>query len=238
MQKTSKLLFAALALSVIAAPVAGMAAEPSGPTYTSEQISNFDLGGLKLGMTAKEAEASLKAAGYEGKFEKTIGDRTTAWQQVDRALFPFRYVAKDGEIRLWSIQFQQKFDVNMSEDALKEKVIAKYGRPTRVENGKLVYESAWPFDRDSAMTCMMLDGNCRMDMVRGNPYKSHSEFEAAFRAAEARPQLRIEIFPKQITVYLTDRAANKAAEEFRMQQAKNAEEDKRRQAAKTLDLGL
>lgn len=216
-----------------------VAADDIGPNYPTEQIVNYDLGGLKLGMTSTEAEASMKAAGYEGKFEARIRDRANAWRQVDRAIFPFRFVSKDGQTRIWYVQFQQTFDVNMSEEAVKQRVVAKYGVPSRVEGGEMIYESAWPFDRVSAQNCLGLgESHCRMGMVRNNPYKSYHELKAAYDAAANRPQLRIEIQPKRIVAHLEDRGAKEEADIFQNQQAKNAEEEKRRKSTKKLDLGL
>jgi hypothetical protein len=227
----------AAVVSVLSTASAGN--EGDGPAYSTEQLANFDLGGLKLGMTAKDAETVMKAAGYEGVFDAQIGERVKGWRQVDRAIFPFRYVAKDGQIRIWYIQFQQQFDVNMSEDTIKEKVIAKYGPPSRIENNEFIYESAWPVGRISAGNCLSLGENyCKMGMVRDNPYKSYSELRAGYDAAANRPQLRIEIKPKQVVAHFEHRGAKEEADTYQKLQARNAEEEKRRKATKKLDLGL
>lgn len=212
-------------------------AENTGPTYSSEQILNFDLAGLKLDMTDVEAANAMKAAGYEGKFDQEISDYVKGWQQVDRAIFPFRYVAKDGKVRLWGIQFKQIFDVNMSEDVLRAKIVEKYGEPTKVDGGELVYETPWPYDKISkreADSCISFGGTFCSD----NPFNSQYELRDAFNAVLQRPQLRVRISPKELVVNLDHRLAQIEAKKFHTDQANAAEEAKRRKASKSLDLGL
>ena len=212
-------------------------AEENGPTYSSEQILNFDLAGLKLNMTDVDAARAMTEAGYEGKWDQEISDYVKGWQQVDRAIFPFRYAAKDGKIRLWSIKYKQIFDVNMSEDILKTKIVEKYGEPTKVENGELVYETPWPYDKikkSDAHSCIVFSGSFCED----NPFESQHELEEAYNNAEMRPQLRVRISPKELVVDLNFRLAVKEAKQFHSDQANAAEDAKRRKASKNLDLGL
>ncbi|MBL0406535.1 hypothetical protein JKG68_21485 [Microvirga aerilata] len=225
------------AFLAMATPASMSHAEEKGPTYSSEQILNFELAGLKLNMTDVDAAKAMTDAGYEGKWDQEISDYVKGWQQVDRAIFPFRYIAKDGKVRLWSVKYKQIFDVNMSEDILKAKITEKYGEPTKIENGDLVYESPWPYDKitkNDAHSCIFFSGS----FCKNNPFKSKHELEVAYNNAEMRPQLRVSIGPKELVVDLNFRLAVEEAKQFHTDQAKAAEEEKRRKASKNLDLGL
>jgi len=238
MQKLAILTIALLA--AVTAPIGATHAN-SGADYTVEHLLKFEVAGLRLGMPAAEAAKVLTESNYEGSYEKKIGDDVKAWVQVDRVVFPSRYVAPDGSVKLWRIRFGQRFDVKVSKDVIRAKLVEKYGEPSKVDNstGELVWEAPWSFSPGTAAVCMASgDPGCwRMALV-GTKFKSGEEFEATYNAEAYRPQLRADIRPDVLYVTLSHTAAKVDADAQAKQMANDAEEAKRRKAASKIDLGL
>lgn len=210
--------------------------------YSAAEIRNFELAGLKLGMSADDAAAAMKAAGYRGSYRSEVDDRAKAWENFDRAIFPFRYIEMDGSVKLSRIEYLQTFEESMSVEGLKAKLIEKYGPPSRFDNatGVYVWESELTLPPNgAAMGCVASgDPNCWRIVLINSGFKTAAEYEAALLAQMRRPELRASIKPKELNIVLSDEERRYAAEQLRNKAAKESEEEKRRNATKKIELGL
>lgn len=207
---------AAFLAAAISLPVFAWAASP-GQTYTADQLRAFTVSGLKLGMTEAEARKAIEDGGFEGRFEKFSKDEEEVygWSKIDQAVFPFRYRAADGSVRLWQMTFKQKFERPQSVEALKAKVVERYGMPTEIldaENqARLTYRVQYKVDHD-------LVGICATSIGAEKPFHCKPAEEAIYEKEIAQPIMQVTIEPTLLRVLLADQetlraaqAANKAA---------------------------
>lgn len=222
---------ALFAAAIAVLPTITMAAEPTGPTYSPDQIRTFAVAGLKTNMTQDEAGKLLKDSGFQGSFSTFSQDEKQAngWAKAEQTAFPFRFKAKDGSIRLWEVAFKQKFDREQSIDGLKAKVINRYGQPTEVVGDTLIYRVSHKIDHARADFCLNY-GNA------GN--NCNGVDEATYWRERRAPELRVQVTPTALTLQLSDQETVLSAEEFFKAEADAAKAKQQTQNTQGTKLGF
>ncbi len=125
----------------------------SGPLFSHDQLYGFALSGIKLGMTAEEAQKILTEKGFEGKFgfgsgKYANGDQTVAngggtfENKIDQLELKIgTYLNPDDNTnRVYKVFFRQKFDTAQDIPTWKAKIKKRYGEePTREEDHVIYY---------------------------------------------------------------------------------------------------
>jgi uncharacterized protein YegP (UPF0339 family) len=212
-------------------PAMAMAAEPTGPTYSPDQVRAFAVAGLKANMTQDEAGKLLKDSGFQGSFSTFSQDEKQAngWAKAEQTVFPFRFKAKDGSIRLWEVAFKQKFDKEQAVDGLKAKVVERYGQPTEVVGDTLIYRVSHKVDHTKVDFCLNY-GNA------GNAYNGVDE--ATYWRERRAPELRVQVTPTALTLQLPDQETVLAAEELFKAEADAAKAKQQTQNTQGTKLGF
>lgn len=224
---------------MLAAPTVAVA----GLTYSVEQIRAFTLADLRLGMTQAEVEKILEAAGYEGKFPAEVEEAggVKPWRTVDRAVFVSRYLDNAGVVRVWRIRFGQAFDVPMSTEALKARVVAKYGEATEPRNsgrGGDVYHIPFAVNHEMGTVCTAGDDpTCWNTMAIGGKL-TPKQVEDTFMAEARAPTLEVEYQSKALYLTLTDHGTHLDAVAAAKAKAAAKTEDRAKAAAKSVELGF
>lgn len=216
----------------------------AGPTYSREQIRAFSLADLRLGMTQSEAEKVLDAAGYEGRFPKEVEDPNMVkpWIQFDRAVFVSRYTDELGVNRIWRIRYGQSFDVALSIEDLRRRVVTKYGAPTdlvgRSEIDGDTYHVPFTTEHSRARFCDAgADPSCWRTLTLGTTLSADA-VQRAFKAEILEPTLSVEYQPKVLYLTLTDHGLNEAAKSAAAARVKVQSEEKSRASIKNVKMGF
>ena len=198
--------FAACLLAV----VPGMAAaQPvAGPSYSEGQIRAWSVAGVHLGMTEDEAKIALQQGEFEGEFARFTADerQATFWVKLDQKAAPFRFLARDGKVRIATMMFEQRFDRPQSIQALEEIVTTKYGPATETETypegGKLVYHVPYAVNHGS------VDSAC---WPRYEPNCTDAQ-RATMKREESEPRLTVTLTRTSIRADLSDNASREEGE--------------------------
>ncbi|GJD61023.1 hypothetical protein [Methylobacterium frigidaeris] len=187
-------------------------------------------------MTVDEAEKALKEGEFEGNFKKFVATETTAtsWVKIDQRVSPFRFRAADGQIRIWTIMFEQRFDRPQSVEALSDLIVKKYGTPTESQKFstdtpvKFLYHPHFTVDHQLSTAA------CQSGPDVFCPQKQYEAFERELRM----PILEISITPRSIRARLADGEARAAGDEASQAAASAAQESKALNNTKNTKLGL
>ena len=225
-----------LALFSVLAFGVGTSAFAESQEYSGDAIRAKSVAGLRLGMTADEADRALKDGGFEGSFKKYSDTETTAssWVKVDQRVTPFRFRAADGQVRIWTIMFEQRFDRPQSVDALVGMVTDKYGAATErqavtpVPTVKLTYHAHFTVDHQlSIISCQTGPGGfC--------PTKQYEAFERE----QQFPIMEISVTPISIRARITDGEARLSGDKATQAAADAAREAKAASHTANTKLGL
>ncbi len=209
-----------------------------GPSYTSEQIRGMSVAGLHLGMLQSDAYETLKKGEFEGNFKPFDGNSTNTqvWVKVDQKIAPFRFLTRDKEVKLWAINFAQSFDKAQSQEALKNKIIEKYGVPTSVQtdgmNGdiSLEYHIKYTVDPSQAAICEPREWMSAFGCDRKD--------QPVWLRERVAPQLTIHIAAKQLKADLYDRETENNERAFIDQQKQAMEKARQEKNSKNTEIGL
>ncbi len=209
-----------------------------GPSYAPEQIRGMSVAGLHLGMLQSDAADALKKGEFEGGFKPFDGNSTNTqfWVKVDQKIAPFRFLTRDKDVKLWAINFTQSFDKAQSQEALKSKIIEKYGVPTSAQsdgtNGDIIleYHIRYSVDPSQAALCEPYEWR--------SMYGCDSKDQPIYLRERVAPKLTIHITAKQLKADLDDRETENNERAFMDQQKQAMEKARQEKNSKSTEIGL
>lgn len=127
----------------------------------------------------------------------------------------YRIRDASGPIRPGKIEFTDIFDQQQSRDVWKERLIERYGQPTRERDLKVneVLELAWELPRQVLDWDSARERDCSTPGQGGFGCNNH-ELRKLYRADQAQPRLQAHVSPSSIKITLSD--------EGRMEEARAA----------------
>ncbi len=197
------------------------------PSYTVEDLSEMTVDGFHLHMSEEDAKAFAAQEGWsEGwRTDVKIGEMesyTHSFKQDNKMLTMYRYGTLEEGAKVFYIEFVRYYDEEQNPEVMAEKLIEKYGAPTKksVNNkgARLRYMTA-----------------SRVDMEKRCPPTSR-KVQCRGAGGVATVEAEINVSPKQIEVILRDEKTARNVQVAAKKQKKQREDELRRQNSEKEEL--